>query len=177
VLEVSGMCEMNLPNSISSALIVRLKEWEQGPGGGPALKSYRAPEGTWTIGWGCTGTGIDESAVWTLDRCEAELSTRLSDIQGSLYRFISGLTWPGAPISVTPGQWDALVSLCYNMCAPANLPKMAPHFWHDFIAGNDLLAAAELLTIDKALINGVLTPLPGLSLRRAWEAVRFLGWV
>jgi len=73
---------------------------------------------------------------------------------------------------LTQGQYDALVSLCFNLCGGAQrLPAIAPRLVAKLDEGDYAGAANELLDIDKA--NGKV--LPGLVRRRAAERALFVG--
>ncbi|MBE1236327.1 lysozyme [Phaeovibrio sulfidiphilus] len=56
--------------AVCSAGVDLVKEFEQGPGGGPALHAYLCPAGVWTIGYGHTRTarpGLEITAGQALD--------------------------------------------------------------------------------------------------------------
>ena len=61
----------------------------------------------WTIGWGATGLGIGRGVVWTQqeadERFDLDLSKRETLLNNALV------------VPVTQGQFDALVSIVYNV--------------------------------------------------------------
>jgi lysozyme len=130
---------------------------------GLRLDSYLCPSGVPTIGWGHTcgvhlGQTISAALAYVL------LSQDVSDVENDL-----ALMLHGTP--VTQGQWDALVSLCFNLKGgPMALPKKAPRLWADLLAGKKPEAASEFLDMDHA--GGV--ELAGLRARREAEAALFL---
>lgn len=157
---------------ISDLMISRIKDWEQGPKGGFAATAYRSPAGDWTIGYGHT-RNVTESTTCDQVQALGWLQDDLAAVQDGLQRVMDQYS----VFVVTQGQWDALVSLCFNAFAPTAMPSKAPKLWSGFVHGGNTGPAFEFLSIDHALVNGVMTELPGLSLRRAFEACRFLGWV
>lgn len=51
-----------------------LRQFEQGPGGGPALVAYKCPAGKWTIGYGHTGPEVCD--LFAIDKAAAEALLR-----------------------------------------------------------------------------------------------------
>jgi len=94
----------------SRAALETIKRFE-----GCRLTAYPDP-GTggdpWTIGWGATGPGIRKGVVWTQDQADERLR---SDVAAFAERVAALLKT--AP--TTQGQFDALVSLAYNIGAGA----------------------------------------------------------
>jgi len=75
-------------------------------------------------------------------------------------------------VPLTQGQYDALVSLCFNLRGGAQrLPSIAPRLVAKINGGDGSGAADELLDIDRA--NGEV--LPGLVRRREAERALFVG--
>lgn len=76
------------------------------------LKAYPDPGSKdgkpWTIGWGATGPGIGPGLVWTQEQCDARFAADLAKFEDGVTRLLGG-----AP--TTQGQFDALVSLAYNI--------------------------------------------------------------
>jgi lysozyme len=62
----------------------------------------------WTIGWGSTGAGIGPGVTWTQAQCDARFLADLAKFEDGVTRLIGN-----APTS--QGQFDALVSLAYNI--------------------------------------------------------------
>jgi len=80
-----------------------------------SAKAYPDP-GTggkpWTIGWGSTtdeqGKPIQPGTIWTRERADARFAKHLSQFEAGVREGLRG-----AP--VTQGQFDAMVSLAYNI--------------------------------------------------------------
>jgi len=62
----------------------------------------------WTIGWGSTGDGIHKGVCWTQAQADARFEADLGKFAEGVERLIGD-----AP--TTPHQFDALVSLAYNI--------------------------------------------------------------
>ncbi len=76
---------------------------------GLRLHSYQDMVGVWTIGYGHTGRDIGPGLVWTKEQCDQALTDRLRDE----FEPAINATCNGVP--TTQGQFDALVSLAYNV--------------------------------------------------------------
>jgi lysozyme len=125
------------------------------------LDSYRCPAGVWTIGWGHTA-GVREGMRITEEFAEELLRRDIAQVERGLAPVIR------APL--TQGQYDALVSLCFNLAGGSQrLPGIAPHLVEKLNGGDSTGAAVELLDIDRA--NGQV--LPGLQRRREAERALF----
>lgn len=95
---------------ISEAGLAIIREYEQGPGGGVALKAYQCDAGVWTIGWGHT-KGVKEGDTCTLDQAEVWLDEDNDDAEETVYRFTVA--------ALNQNQFDALVSFVFNLGATA----------------------------------------------------------
>ena len=127
------------------------------------LEAYVCPAGAWTIGWGHTA-GVEPGMRITERRAEELLGLDLDDVERNLAAVIH------APL--TQGQYDALVSLCFNLKGgPRQLPKLAPKLVSKISSGDYAAAALEFLDMNHA--NGAV--LPGLTRRREAERQLFLG--
>ena len=62
----------------------------------------------WTIGWGSTGSGISRGVRWTQEQCDERFKRDLAKFEDGVTRLLAG-----AP--TTQNQFDALVSLAYNI--------------------------------------------------------------
>jgi lysozyme len=62
----------------------------------------------WTIGWGATGPGIGPGVKWTQAQADARFAADLAKFEDGVTRLLAG-----AP--TTQQQFDALVSLAYNI--------------------------------------------------------------
>lgn len=76
------------------------------------LKSYPDPGSKdgkpWTIGWGATGAGIGPGVEWTQEQADARFAADLAKFEDGVTRLIGD-----AP--TTQAQFDALVSIAYNI--------------------------------------------------------------
>jgi lysozyme len=142
----------------SPAAINLIKEFES-----LRLDAYLCPAGVWTIGWGHT-EGVREGLRITGELAEEFLRRDVAQVDQGLAKVIR------APL--TQGQYDALVSLCFNLRGGAQrLPAIAPRLVAKINEGDYAGAANELLDIDRA--NGKVVP--GLVRRRAAERALFVG--
>ena len=124
------------------------------------LEAYRCPAGVWTIGWGHT-TGAHEGMRITEKAAEELLRRDIAQVELDL--------GPVIHAALTQGQFDALVSLGFNVGA-SRLPAIAPRLVAKVNAGDYAGAADQLLNITRA--NGQV--LPGLVRRRKAERELFL---
>jgi len=76
---------------------------------GPSLVAYadKLAGGKPTVGWGHTGPDVVVGAVWTRAMCEEAL---MNDIH-----WASNVVNSLVHISLTQGEFDALVDFCYNV--------------------------------------------------------------
>lgn len=114
---------------------------------GIRLKAYKCPAGVWTIGVGHTG-GVTEGMTITHDQAMAFFA---EDIKAS-ERAVEKLG-----MELTQGQFDALVSFCYN-CGAGNLQKL--------VKGRTKKQIADAIPLYN---KGGGKVLAGLVKRRAWE--------
>ncbi len=144
--------------------LIRQHEDEEGylAGRCTRLKAYLCPAGVWTIAWGHT-RGVVPGMTCTPGQAEEWLRADVALVERDLEHLVQ--------FPLSQGQWDALVSLCFNLHggAPA-LPHRAPKLWAALEAGDRRAAAHEFLDMDHS--NGV--RLAGLTRRRIAEAALFL---
>lgn len=119
---------------------------------GIRLKAYKCPAGVWTIGVGHTG-GVTEGMTITHDQAMAFFA---DDIKAS-ERAVEKLG-----MELTQGQFDALVSFCYN-CGAGNLQKL--------VKGRTKKQIADAIPLYN---KGGGKVLAGLVKRRAWERDLFV---
>ena len=119
---------------------------------GIRLKAYKCPAGVWTIGVGHTG-GVTEGMTITHDQAMAFFA---DDIKAS-ERAVEKLG-----MELTQGQFDALVSFCYN-CGAGNLNKLC--------TGRTKKQIADAIPLYN---KGGGKVLAGLVKRRAWERGLFV---
>lgn len=96
-----------LGRRVSKAMVDKMHAFE-----GCRLEAYPDPGSAdghpWTIGYGATGQGIGPGVKWTQEQADARF---LSD----LAKFEDGVTRLVGSAPTTQAQFDALVSLAYNI--------------------------------------------------------------
>jgi len=125
------------------------------------FQAYLDPIGVLTIGWGHTnhnGRKFDSSAVWTQAECDAEFLNDMAVFENAVNNLVK--------VPINQDQFDALVSFSFNVGA-ANLGGST--LLRKLNAGDFTGAAQEFQRWNKA--GG--KPLPGLTRRRACEALLF----
>ena len=83
-----------------------IKEFE-----GLRLEAYRCPAGVLTIGWGHTGSDVEFGTRITAHQADQLLTLDMEKIKKQLI--------PAIKIAVTAGQFEALISLAFNVGAGA----------------------------------------------------------
>jgi lysozyme len=126
---------------------------------GCELAAYKCPAGVLTIGYGHTGADVKPGQVITAHRAEELL-------QGDLARFEQAVS-KAIKVAVTPNQFGAMVSLCYNIGAGAFAKSTLVKRVN---AGDTQGAADQFLAWNKA--GGKV--LKGLARRREAERALFL---
>lgn len=131
---------------------------------GKKLKAYLCPAKVPTIGYGSTGPDIKLGMVWTDDQANARLARDVTSFAASIDKLI-GKT------ATTQGQFDAMVSLAYNIGvgAFAKSSVLANH-----LAKRPANAAGSFMLWNKATVNGKKVVLAGLDRRRKAEAELYL---
>lgn len=128
-----------------------------------SLRAYLCPASVWTIGYGWTGA-VDGKKIWpgmkiTMEQAEQLLRTGLVEFERTVNRFVS--------VRLTQNQYDALVSLAYNIGTRAFSTST---LLRKLNAGDVAGAANEFARWNKS--GG--KELPGLTRRRAVEKELFL---
>ena len=143
---------MKLSNTIRAMIM----QWE-----GCRLKAYRCPAGVLTIGFGHTGPDVKPDMTITAARAVELFNADIDKFASRVEPMVAGLR-------LTQHQFDALVSLAYNIglnglqrSTLLKLVKANP---------NDPKIADAFMQHVNARVNGVLKPLPGLVKRRREEA-------
>lgn len=77
-------------------------------------KAYKDPVGVWTIGWGTTGPEARPGRTITKAQGEKFLAADMVEFEGYVKHYVK--------VPLTQYQFDALVSLCYNI-GPGNFSK------------------------------------------------------
>ncbi len=138
-----------------------------------SCKAYKCPAGVWTCGYGST-VGVTQHTHWTQEQAEAALAAEMEVHEANVERLVK--------VSLNQGQFDALVSLCYNIGA-GNLGKSA--LIKHLNNGDYARAASHFADFKYAKVQGdtakrmkvkpgTSVVLPGLVERRANEAAMFL---
>lgn len=128
---------------------------------GKRNRAYQDTRGIWTIGIGETGEGIGPGVIWTDEEVDQNFANRLAD------EFEPAVNDMVGDAPTTQGQFDALVSLAYNI--GVNGLKHSTVI-REHIAGNYQAAADAFLMWDKSG-GRVLEPL---TRRREEEAQTYL---
>lgn len=141
----------------SKRTIELIRDWE-----GERLKAYKCPAGVWTIGVGHTKTA---KAGMTITREESErlLISDLVEFENGVKRLVR--------VALTQNQFDALVSLAFNI----GIGNLASSRLLKFVNLKQFGEAGNaFLSWNKARVNGKLVPLAGLTRRRNAERQLFL---
>jgi lysozyme len=128
---------------------------------GAHFKAYHCPANVLTIGWGHTnhhGRKFDAATRWSMEECDAAFLEDMAGFEKAVRRLVK--------VPLTPYQYDALVSFCYN-CGEGNLAKST--LLRKVNAGDFEGAALEFPKWNK----GGGKVLAGLTRRRASEALLF----
>ena len=133
-----------------------IEQWE-----GCRLEAYRCPAGILTIGVGHTD-GVKEGDVISYEQSRLFLYADIKQVMRGLAPYVN--------VSVTKGQFVALVSLAFNV-GVSYVVRKCPKLMRALNAGDVEACAHEFLDITRA--GGVV--LNGLARRRKAEARLFLG--
>lgn len=138
-----------------------------------SCRAYRCPAGKWTCGWGCT-EGVGPLTHWTKAEATEALAREMGQHEANVIKHVK--------VPLLQGQFDALVSLCYNIGEDAfgkstllkhlnagDHARAASHF-ADWKRAKVYGATAKLYRVR----DGTSVVLPGLVTRRAAEAQLFL---
>lgn len=138
-----------------------------------SCKAYLCPAGVYTCGWGCT-EGVGPLTHWTKDEATEALAQEMRKHE----RAIEGMV----KVPLTQGQFDAMVSLCYNIgSAAVRKSSLLKHL----NAGDYARAASHFADFKYARVrgdtarlykvaDGTTVALAGLVSRRAAETELFL---
>lgn len=149
-----SLINAKIPVGISQKGIDLIKSFE-----GFKAKAYKCPAGVWTIGYGHTA-GVKPGMTITREQGEAMLRKDLK-----IYEKHTADALGNA--ATNQGQWDALVSFCYN-AGPGNLKQSSMLRLHK--QGKYLAAADAFMKWTK----GGGRVLPGLVRRRKAERALYL---
>ncbi len=125
------------------------------------VHAYRCPAGKWTCGWGAT-KGVRSGTKWTKEYCEMRLIEDLAEHGKAVKKYVQ--------VPLTQGQFDALTSFVFNLGegnfrSSTLLKKLKKGLYDD--------VPEQIMRWNKARVDGKLTPLKGLTRRRAAEAAIF----
>jgi lysozyme len=131
------------------------------------LKAYKpTPDDVWTIGWGHT-EGVYEGLVWTQEMADLAFSFDLEKYETWVSQLVK--------VALTQGQFDALVSFCFNVGPDIDVDTIAEGLGDSTLlkklnAGDYEGARAEFKRWDKQKGK----TLAGLTKRRQAEAEMFV---
>jgi lysozyme len=125
---------------------------------GLRLKAYKDSVGVWTIGYGDTGPDVVEGLIITKEEVEERLRKRLREFEGYVLKYVR--------VGMTQNQFDALVSLVYNI-GPTNFKDST--LLKKLNAGDYQGAADQFLVWNKGRVDGKLVVINGLTNRRKSE--------
>lgn len=159
-----------------------IKRWEGIEDGDPStvnLDPYLCPAGYWTIGWGhvvLSEGNVMLKGRWNKSKAQSLYPNGITMVEAEhllradlikFERFVQRICTP----QTTPGQFGAMVSLCFNV-GPKNFLGSSVARHHR--AGRHKEAADAFLAWNKARVNGRLTVLRGLVSRRRDERALYL---
>ena len=130
---------------------------------GLRLVAYLDSVGIWTIGYGDTGPDVVKGLVITKEQAENRLSKRLVEFEGYVNKAVK--------VKLTQNQFDALVSLVYNI-GPTNFNNST--LLRKLNASDYAGAADQFLVWNKGRVDGKLVVINGLVNRRKAERELFL---
>jgi lysozyme len=123
--------------------------------------AYKCSAGVMTCGYGATRKVFGDT-VWTQDYAEKRLMSDLNEHAEAIKSYVT--------VPLTQNQYDALTSFIFNLGAGAFksstlLKKLNKSLYHE--------VPEQFMRWNKARVKGTLTPLAGLTRRRAAEAALF----
>lgn len=130
---------------------------------GLRLVAYLDSVGVWTIGYGDTGPDVVKGLAITKEQAENRLRKRLAEFEGYVNKAVK--------VKLTQNQFDALVSLVYNI-GPTAFNNST--LLRKLNAGDYIGAADQFLVWNKGRVGGVLQVIKGLANRRREERELFL---
>jgi len=125
------------------------------------VSAYRCPAGKYTCGWGAT-RGVRSGTKWTKEYCDMRLVEDLADHSKAIKKYVQ--------VPLSQGQFDALTSFVFNLgegnFRSSSLLRLLNQGKYDDVP-------EQIMRWNKARVDGKLTPLKGLTRRRAAEAAIF----
>ncbi len=138
---------------VNDAALALIRQWE-----GLRLTAYQDVAGVWTIGYGST-TDVRPGQRITEAEAVARLRNDLHTAESAVERLVE--------VDLNSNQFGALVSFVFNVGQGA---FQRSTLMKRLNAGDYAAVPGELAKWNKARVHGVLTPVAGLSNRRAAEA-------
>jgi lysozyme len=130
---------------------------------GIQLSSYQDVAGIWSIGYGHT-QGVTAGMQITEQEASALLQGDLASAEVAVERATANAT-------TTDNQFAAMVSLCFNIGSGNFVTSTV---LREHVAGQFSNAADAFLLWNKAVINGILSEIGGLTHRRNAERALYL---
>jgi len=131
------------------------------------LKSYLCPAKVWTVGYGTTilpsGERVKQGMIITKEDAEYFFKHDINKFGQIILNYVIS--------EINQNQFDAMVSLVYNI-GEGNFRTSSVLKYTNKCEFN--LAGESFIKFNKARINGVLTVLKGLTIRRKKEAQIYL---
>jgi len=125
------------------------------------VSAYRCPAGKYTCGWGAT-RGVRSGTKWTKEYCEMRLIEDLAEHSKAVKKYVQ--------VPLSQGQFDSLTSFVFNLgegnFRSSSLLRLLNQGKYDDVP-------EQIMRWNKARVDGKLTPLKGLTRRRAAEAAIF----
>lgn len=125
------------------------------------VHAYRCVAGRWTCGFGAT-RGVRSGVKWTKEYCEQRLLEDLEEHAAVVRQSVN--------VPLSQSQYDALTSFVFNLGGgnfrSSTLLKKLNKGLYDEVP-------EQIMRWNKARVDGKLTPLRGLTRRRAAEAAIF----
>lgn len=123
-------------------------------------RAYKDPVGIWTIGYGTirvNGKPVAEGMTCTMQQAREWMMEELETITPAIEKVCT--------VALTQSQLDALASFVYNL----GIGNFSKSSLLRTINAKEPVVEDLFTRWNKATVNGVLTPLPGLTRRRKSE--------
>ena len=130
------------------------------PAEGLRRVAYYDPPGVLTVCQGHTGADIIKGKVYSLKECDQFMTDDMRDAVATVERCA-----PGLPVNVLAAFSDAVFSIGPKIACNPQASTAARMLKAQDYAG----ACNQLLRWNKAVVLGVMVPLPGLTARRVTE--------
>lgn len=141
--------------TVSAAGLIGIVGYE-----GYSATAYKDTGGIFTVGFGHTGSEVKASTRMTVSEAMKTLGKDVGRTEKTIQSCL------GDDIKLTQSEWDAYISLAYNVGAGAVCKSSIKR---KLQAGRYQAACAAILSFDKARVNGKLVKNKGLANRREDE--------